>query len=196
MFRRVSPSIIRSSGLYIQQQTYVKQIVLPTASGNEMELETSTCFGQSLHLSPGVQDCTYNNRHMSNRYCYQQLAGTRWNSRFLHVSDGLPIYHQEFRTAHTTTDICQTDTATNCWRERDGTRDFCMFRTVSPSIIRSSGLHIQQQTYVKQILLPTASGNEMELESSTCFGRSLHPSSGVQDCTYSNRHMSNRFRSR
>jgi len=26
---------------------------------------------------------------------------------------------------------------------------------------------------------------------STCFGRSFHPSSGVQDCTYSNRHMSN-----
>ena len=28
---------------------------------------------------------------------------------------------------------------------------------------------------------------------STCFGRSLRPSSGVQDCTYSNRHMSNRY---
>jgi hypothetical protein len=28
---------------------------------------------------------------------------------------------------------------------------------------------------------------------STCFGRSIHPSSGVQDCTYSNRYMSNRY---
>ena len=28
---------------------------------------------------------------------------------------------------------------------------------------------------------------------STCFGRSFHPSSGVQDCTYSNRHLSNRY---
>ena len=28
-----------------------------------------------------------------------------------------------------------------------------MFRTVFPSIIRSSGLYIQQQAYVKQILL-------------------------------------------
>jgi hypothetical protein len=27
----------------------------------------------------------------------------------------------------------------------------------------------------------------------TCFGRSFRPSSGVQDCTYSNRHMSNRY---
>jgi len=28
---------------------------------------------------------------------------------------------------------------------------------------------------------------------STCFGRSFCPSSGVQDCTYSKRHMSNRY---
>jgi len=27
---------------------------------------------------------------------------------------------------------------------------------------------------------------------STCFGRSFRPSSGIQDCTYCNRHMSNR----
>jgi len=31
----------------------------------------------------------------------------------LHVSDGLPVYHQEFKTVHTATGICQTDTA-NC----------------------------------------------------------------------------------
>jgi len=36
-----------------------------------------------------------------------------------------------------------------------------MFRTVFPSIIRSSRLYIQQQAYVKQLLL--ASGNEMDL---------------------------------
>jgi len=29
---------------------------------------------------------------------------------------------------------------------------------------------------------------------STCFVRSFRPSSGVQDCTYSNRHLSNRYR--
>jgi hypothetical protein len=32
-----------------------------------------------------------------------------------------------------------------------------MYQTVFPSIIRSSRLHIQQQTYVKQLLLPAAS---------------------------------------
>jgi len=39
-----------------------------------------------------------------------------------------------------------------------------MFRTVFPSIIRSSRLHIQQQAYVKQLLIPAASGDEMEME--------------------------------
>jgi hypothetical protein len=34
-----------------------------------------------------------------------------------------------------------------------------MFRTVFPSIIKSSRLYIQQQVYVKQILLAAASGN-------------------------------------
>jgi hypothetical protein len=34
-----------------------------------------------------------------------------------------------------------------------------MFRTVFPSIIRSSRLHIQQQAYVKQLLLRAASGS-------------------------------------
>jgi len=28
---------------------------------------------------------------------------------------------------------------------------------------------------------------------STCFGRSFRPSSGAQDFTYSNRHLSNRY---
>jgi hypothetical protein len=30
----------------------------------------------------------------------------------LHVSDGLPVHHQEFRTVHTATGICQTDMTT------------------------------------------------------------------------------------
>jgi len=29
----------------------------------------------------------------------------------LHVSDSLSVYHQEFKTVHTATGICQTDTA-------------------------------------------------------------------------------------
>jgi len=33
-----------------------------------------------------------------------------WNDT-PHVSDGLSIHHQEFKTVHTATGICQTDTA-------------------------------------------------------------------------------------
>ena len=32
-------------------------------------------------------------------------------SNTLHVSDGLSVQHQEFKTVHTATGICQTDTA-------------------------------------------------------------------------------------
>ena len=39
-----------------------------------------------------------------------------------------------------------------------------MFRTVFPSIIRSSKLYIRQQAHVKQLLLPAVSGNEIEME--------------------------------
>jgi len=34
-----------------------------------------------------------------------------WNN-ILHVSDGLSVHHQEFKTVHTATGTCQTDTAT------------------------------------------------------------------------------------
>jgi len=33
-----------------------------------------------------------------------------WNDA-VHVSDGLSVHHQEFKTVHTATDIHQTDTA-------------------------------------------------------------------------------------
>jgi len=32
-------------------------------------------------------------------------------SNTLHVSDGLSVHHQEFKTVHTATGICQTDSA-------------------------------------------------------------------------------------
>ena len=36
-----------------------------------------------------------------------------WNDT-LHVSDGLSVHHQEFKTVHTAKSICQTDTSV-CW---------------------------------------------------------------------------------
>ena len=70
-----------------------------------------------------------------------------------------------------------------------------MFRSVFPSTIRSSRLYIQLQVYVIQVRCLFASGHGMELHGvhSTCFCRSFHPSSGVQDCTYSFRYMSYSF---
>jgi len=35
----------------------------------------SACFGRSFRPSSGVQDCTYSNRHMSNRYCCLPASG-------------------------------------------------------------------------------------------------------------------------
>jgi len=40
-----------------------------------------------------------------------------WNDT-LHVSDGLSVHHQEFKTVHTATGICQADTAV-CLPEAD-----------------------------------------------------------------------------
>jgi len=41
-------------------------------------VKNSACFGQSFRPSSGAQDCTYSNRHMSNKCCYLLLEGTRW----------------------------------------------------------------------------------------------------------------------
>jgi len=38
-------------------------------------------------------------------------------SNDLHVSDGLSVHHQELKTVHTATGICQADTAV-CWRQQ------------------------------------------------------------------------------
>jgi hypothetical protein len=35
----------------------------------------STCFGRSFRPSSGVQDCTYSNRHLSDRYCCLLASG-------------------------------------------------------------------------------------------------------------------------
>ena len=43
----------------------------------------SPCFGQSFRPSSGVHDCTYSNRHMTNRYCCllasRQTAVSVWH---------------------------------------------------------------------------------------------------------------------
>jgi len=55
-----------------------------------------------------------------------------WNDT-LHVSDGLSVHHQEFKTVHRATDICQTDTAV--------------------CLLADMNMELQEQAFVKQILL-------------------------------------------
>ena len=45
-----------------------------------------------------------------------------WNDT-LHVSGGLSVHHQEFKTVHTATGICQTDTAVCLLAADDGRKD-------------------------------------------------------------------------
>ena len=57
-----------------------------------------------------------------------------WNDT-LHVSDGLSVHHQEFKTVHTATGICQTDTAVCFLASRQQYPfDICLLLYVQSSI--------------------------------------------------------------
>jgi len=65
---------------------FLISIVKPTRCTNTSNLFYfgmihSTCFGQTFHPSSGVQDCTYSNRHLSNRYCCLLASKTRLTQR-------------------------------------------------------------------------------------------------------------------
>ena len=83
----------------------------------------------------------------------------------------LSVHHQELKTAHTASGICQTNTATFCLpghRPSSGVQNctysvwylsdqYCyLLLAWPPSIIRSSKLHIQRLVFVRPILLPSA----------------------------------------
>jgi len=106
-----------------------------------ISVRRSTCFRPFFRPEPGAQNCTYSVRYLSDRYCYLLLASYMFQAGFpsiirssklhiqrqvfvrplllpaasqLHVSDGFSVHHQELKTAHTASDICQTVTATCC----------------------------------------------------------------------------------
>ena len=88
MFWTVFPSIISSSRLYIQQQAHVKQTLMCACQwvrdGTELEnvhtatgkcqTDTAVCLLVITRWNT-FQDCTYSNRHMSNRYCCVLASG-------------------------------------------------------------------------------------------------------------------------
>jgi len=68
-------NLIFTFNIHLAMHRNIISIVKPTRCTNVSNLFyfilewQSTCFGQSFHPSSGVQDCTYSNRHLSNRYC-------------------------------------------------------------------------------------------------------------------------------
>jgi hypothetical protein len=87
--------------------------------------------------------------------CYS-VSNLFWNDT-LHVSGALSVRHQEFKTVHTATGIIiSVVKPTRCYSVSNlfyFGMTLYMFRAVFPSVFRSSRLYIQQQTYVKHILL-------------------------------------------
>ena len=78
----------------------------------------SPCFRRSFRPSSGVRDCTNSNRHLPNRYCCLLTSVIRSSRLYIQQQAFVKqillsayVHHQEFKTVHTATGICQTDTA-------------------------------------------------------------------------------------
>jgi hypothetical protein len=61
----IGPCIVIYSYSKTNQMHLFLQLFIP--------VKHSKCFGRSFRPSSGAQDCTYNNRHMSNNCCYLPL---------------------------------------------------------------------------------------------------------------------------
>ena len=101
-----------------------------------------------------------------------------WNDT-LHVSDGLSVHHQEFKTVHT--GVFPGGKGGRCVR----------LTTLPPScavVTKSGSLNFLEPSGP----LRACNGTALPLPYSACFGRTFRPSSGFEDSTYSNTHLSNR----
>jgi len=58
--------------------------------------DDTTCFGRSFRPSSAVQDCTYSNRHLSNRYCCVHASGYPLASRQQYLFESC-MYSLELR---------------------------------------------------------------------------------------------------
>ena len=76
--------------IYRAMHCSIIPIVKPTRCTSVSNLfileRRTTCFGRSFHPSSGVQDCTYSNRHLSNRYCCLLANGYLLANRYLLTS--------------------------------------------------------------------------------------------------------------
>jgi len=74
-------NVISKSGMVpnFTKRFQIISIVKPTRCTNVSNLfyfGITLHFGWSFHPSSGVHNCTYSNKHMSNRYCYCLLASS------------------------------------------------------------------------------------------------------------------------
>jgi len=103
--------------MYIEQQAFAKQILLSACCQQFKTVHIATGICQTdtaVCLLSAVQDCTYSNRHLSNRYC--SLLAVRSLKMYIRQQAFakqilLSACCQQFKTVHTAADICQTDTA-------------------------------------------------------------------------------------
>ena len=67
--------------------------------------------GQSTPISKFIGSCIVIYFYSKTNQMHECLKFILFWNDTLHVSGGLSVRHQEFKTVHTATDICQTDTA-------------------------------------------------------------------------------------
>ena len=67
--------------------------------------KNSTCFGQFLYPSSGVQHCIHSNRYMSYRFADCLLAGSGWNWSAIYF-DGYIARRQLFFSAYFAISYC------------------------------------------------------------------------------------------
>ena len=99
-----------------------------------------------------------------------------WNDT-LHVSGGLSVHRQEFKTLHTATGICQTDTAVCLLAD-------CAYsnQTATAVCLLADCTYSNQTDSAVCLLADCAYSNQTD--TAVCL---------LADCTYSNGHMSNRY---
>ena len=125
-------------------------------------VKRSTCFGRSFRPSSEAQNCTYGNRHMSDSCCQQNAVhfakSTHLRQNIILIFISLRIRHQNghnlrgfdvHRSVHRNIFIQNTQQDAPVSQIIYSCKTLYMFRTVFPSIIRSSKLHIRQQAYVQ-----------------------------------------------
>jgi len=134
-----------------------------TLAGGVINMAQVGCFLIQLPLSIFIGPCiviysysTTNKMHLLSQIIY--FCKTLYMFRSFRPSSG--AQDCTYSNRHTSNSCCYLLLSAMRWTVSQiiySCKTLYIFRTVFPSIIRSSRLHIQQQAYVEQLLLPAAS---------------------------------------